>query len=660
MTTFLSLFDKKWLILVLAFIAFIWAIAAARLLFPFYSVNNDEPVYVLQAEALAEGKLYLSPHKFDERFFNTWLLLRRGDKITFKYTPVHAAFLTLGQHLFGSMRMSLGIIAAANILLVYWFTQEVYKNYRLALASALFVLLSPFFLIQSATFLSYTTFLLLGLLFAALFLRGTRLNLPFLLILDGLSLGLAFFARPYDAVLFSIPFGLLFAQYLWLDFRRHISQGVWLVLGFLPMLGLVLAYNNFLAGNPFQFPYLQDPLDGVGFGPRRFHPLAEIIDYNLTLALESAITSLLELNYWVFGGPILLTLMVFYLIKQHIRWQETSLMFLGLLFPVGHLFVYGVYNLVYFNFHKIMGPVYYMPVLIPVSVLGARGLQIIFRHQKKFALSIALLMFLVNSGLLLGQITTNYSFTLRNRAVYRPFLEKQLKNSLVFVPPVWGPVLLHPFAYLRNPPSLDGPVIYALNRGRKNLTLFQAYSGRTFYRFDVKSAFTDDLADNFFGLVQIAHPPPETDLVELFTIRDDALSQSLRIVNPTDSPYVYTYVWNNELTETYLLDNASHRDREYEIEWRIRPEAIEFKGEFVEKKTSLPGLSSDRQLAVAVAFCDKADRSTQNIFEYRYDFNLTADNQIEILFPPEEWHNPLWPDESGWRMEEIDAVLKNR
>jgi hypothetical protein len=136
--------------------------------------------------------------------------------------------------------------------------------------------------------------------------------------------------------------------------------------------------------------------------------------------------------------------------------------------------------------------------------------------------------------------------------------------------------------------------------------------------------------------------------------------QKLRLVNPTNKPYVYAYVWNNDQTNTYLLDDDSAPGKVYDIEWLITPNRIGFSGKYKQHLSSINTLSSEQPLAIAVAFSKDASRATQEIFERRFHFDLTNDGRIGILLPPEEWHNPRWPDESGWQMEDIGGVMTDR
>jgi hypothetical protein len=64
--------------------------------------------------------------------------------------------------------------------------------------------------------------------------------------------------------------------------------------------------------------------------------------------------------------------------------------------------------------------------------------------------------------------------------------------ALVFVPPLYGPFLQNPLSFLRNDPGLDGPVLYALDRGAEvNRRVQAAHPGRRAYRLVLPSGWND-------------------------------------------------------------------------------------------------------------------------------------------------------------------------
>jgi hypothetical protein len=640
---------KEWTIITLSFLAFFWAASVSLLLFPYYSNDHDELVYVQQALMLLQGKLYLVADEFS-RFFTPFFFINDGEKVFSKYTPVHAGFLALGKLLFGTMRASIGLVAALSLIFFYLFTLELYSDRRFALKAAAVLLLSPFFLIQSATFLPYVTGLMLSLAFGFLVLRGVRTGSPLYLVSSGLTLGLAFFHRPYDVLLFATPFALILLKLHWNNFRQLLQWGTWVSIGFAPFLALTLSYNALMTGDPLLFPFmLHEPLDKLGFGLRRLHPASTLLDFGWVEGMQGLWINCVHLIYWTFGGPILLIAMFVRLAVPPFQWQEGLLLLVLLTFLLGYLFFWGPYNIAeLWNGLDYLGPFYYFPLLIPIILLGTRG--VLYVSSKKHLAMILLVsaMIAVDFLLVFNHVSENYRYTEESRAIYEPFRNQDIRNALVFLPPLYGPFIHHPFAYLLNNPSLDGPLLFALDHGGQNLDLMDRYPDRKPYKFVYRGEYTEEPDDII-----------DTELIRLQRISAPELTQSIRIVNPTSKPYVYAYIWNDEKTETYLLDDSSTMGSTYDVRWTVTPLGGTLEGPHIEKSRSeLDSISDTQPLAFAVAFTDTPSRTSQIIFERRFSFRLTSDNMIEAIFPPEEWHNPDWPT-GEWVRESISHVMRN-
>jgi hypothetical protein len=642
-------FKKKWPVLLLAFIAFVWAIIASEILFPFHTNIDDESLYILQAQTLLQGRLTLPVNPFFDDFFAPVSVINQGDWAVFKTTPVYASFLALGQLLFGSMRATLGFVAAGNVLLLYRLSWELFGQRRQALVAIIIFLLSPFFLIQSATFLSYTTALCLHLAFAVLLLRGHRRNSFPLLSGAGLISGLVFFARPGDTVLFAIPFGIYFVglNMSGLKFKKpwgFLKQSAWFLAGFLPLFSLALAYNYYFAGHPFRSLYLLwSPLDAIGFGPRGLHGT---VLHTPTTAFAALLSNLFQLNVWVFGGVILVGLIVWRMVTAPLRWADLTLLLLLLIFPAGYFFFWGTYHVsVMTEVTKYLGPYYYLPVSVSIAIFGAQSLKNLFERNPRMAQFVGVIMIMINCSLLFWHLAQAYAYTRENQLIYRPFVEQKLDQALVFLPPLQLPYLFSTFSYLSNTPDLDGPILYALDRDQENFELLDAYPERTSYRFDYNGPYTYQPDDH-----------PQTALVKLERLQVNHFIQHLRIVNPTDSPYVYAEVCNNKQCETYLLDAASQQGREYDIEWLISPAQVELKGAYQQHLSEITGFSPNYKLIIATAFSDTPERNIQQIFERRFTFRLTDEGQLDLLLPPEEWQNSFWPV-AEWQRKDIDEVV---
>jgi len=278
--------------------------------FPYLSTNHDEGVYLQQAAMLLEGQLVIRPPV--DVTFRPWFFVKSGAELYPKYTPVTAAVFAVGMAL-GDPRLSLAAVAAALVALTYAVGAEAFDR-RTGLLGAGLVALSPFYLVQSATFLPYAPTLAFELLFAWAYLCAARTGSRPLAAVAGLAIGVAFFARPYTAVLFATPFVV---HALWTLGRAAMAdantgrdllpvtlrQGL-VAAGGLLGVGATLAYNARMTGDPFTFPYQAfAPRDGLGFGTRRI--LGYERDYTPALALEAnARVVRALLTRWVVAGPL--------------------------------------------------------------------------------------------------------------------------------------------------------------------------------------------------------------------------------------------------------------------------------------------------------------------------------------------------------------------
>ena len=279
-------------------------------LFPYHSVNDDEGVYLTQAAMLLDGKLFLYPGSLAEAVRPWFFVVEEtasapgGVQMYSKYAPVVPALFALGLAV-GLPNLVLGAVAAVNAGLVYTLTADVFDRRTGVIAVGLLGL-SPLFLFTSSTFLAYAPATMFNLAFAVCYVRAARRDSSGYAVVAGTFVGIAFFARSYTAVLFALPF---IAHSLWAltsawragtgwpVFRRYVA----IALPGLAFVGLTLAYNAVVTGDPLTFPYIAfAPDDGIGFGRRSI--LGYDILFTPAVGLETALAALdLLLTRW---GPM--------------------------------------------------------------------------------------------------------------------------------------------------------------------------------------------------------------------------------------------------------------------------------------------------------------------------------------------------------------------
>src|SRR4029079_10969571 len=153
---------SNWVLLVLMAVGAAAAGAVRAGVFPFFSADRDEPIYVLQAKTLLHGHLTL-PRYPDLEFFQPWLTGVRGDKVFFEFPPGYAVVIAVSLLFTGSVVPALAAVAAIAVLAMYILPRQAGGRRDIALVAAAMMIGSPMLLIQSGVFLSYLFTLCLGL-----------------------------------------------------------------------------------------------------------------------------------------------------------------------------------------------------------------------------------------------------------------------------------------------------------------------------------------------------------------------------------------------------------------------------------------------------------------------------------------------------------------
>lgn len=128
------------------------------------------------------------------------------------------------------------------------------------------------------------------------------------------------------------------------------------------------------------------------------------------------------------------------------------------------------------------------------------------------------------------------------------------------------------------------------------------------------------------------------------------------VTNPTNSPYVYAYVWNNDTAQAYLLSDQSRAGDSYHIEWEITTEGVTLHADYLEQIAAIGALDDAGSLNIGVFFADTPDRVEYQMFEYRYWFGLDG-AEIWVNNQVHGWYNEAAPD-GPWERTDVSAVLR--
>jgi hypothetical protein len=207
--------------------------------------SGDEYAYLYQARTLAEGRLWNPPSP-------------APDLLPFNYI-VHEPGRSFGSFPIGwplvlALAMAAGLpvwlvnplLGLVTLVLLYGVGTRLY-NRRTAVAAAVLVGASPFFLFNAASYFSHT-FCGAALLGAAWFAARDDRRPAWVPMAVGALLGWAVVARYFTGVVCGVPVAL----WLLRPGAPPIRTLVWLALGGLPWVVALLAYNEAMTGDAFQ------------------------------------------------------------------------------------------------------------------------------------------------------------------------------------------------------------------------------------------------------------------------------------------------------------------------------------------------------------------------------------------------------------------------
>ncbi len=521
----------------LALVAGILTFAIGHDLFPYLSYNHDEAVYLQQAAMLLDGKLALRPPVVEP--FRPWFFVEDGARLYPKYAPVPAAMFAVGQ-LLGSARLALSLITAGVIGLTYATVAEAFDR-RTGLLAAALLLATPLFLVQASVFLPYVPTLFWLLLFAWAYLRADRTGDARWAALAGLGVAIAFFARPYTAVLFAAPFVAHACWTIWDAGRPALRRQLLTAAVGLLGVGLALGYNAIVTGDPLVFPYQAfAPHDGPGFGYRSLW--GHGLEFTPALSIEATRIALTAyVLEWSVAPPlgVIAGAVGLGLVARRGRQADPRRLALGGLAGsviLGHLYFWGTLNAIGnlaapgFGLMGHLGPYYHLALVVPTVAFGAhaiiRGAQILWPRLRAIdgtqtlaatgavLVVVAAIVAILTVGAIGDALGDNREVTRSYEQAYEPIETAQFEDALVFLPTPHGPWLAHPFQYLHNGASLDGPVVYS--QDRQVFAVLDAFPDRTPYRYSYRGEWAP-----------VAGSAVEPRLQRLETVAGDAVRLDL-------------------------------------------------------------------------------------------------------------------------------------
>jgi 4-amino-4-deoxy-L-arabinose transferase-like glycosyltransferase len=442
---------------------------------------EDEMAYVWQAQVMAHGQLTVPSPAYPNSFLYPFVVDYNGLRFG-KYPLGWPALLSIGERL-GARNLVNPLLAGLCIWLIYRLGKRILGETVGVLAAGL-TLVSPFFLVNTASLLSHPLGLVLSATFTLFWLEAFGnpvVKRPWLpTIVGALALGGLILTRPFTALGVAIPF-IIHGIYLlttgdWATRRRLLAFA-----GLVALIGtLYFVWQYAVTGDPFLNPYvLWWPYDKIGFGPGHGH---KPIGHTLEQARINTKFSL-SVGYWdLFGWPkiswIFIPFGILAILRKPAKRLEAILVSSVIVCLV-------IFYMAYWVGASLYGPRYYFEGFYSLAILSAAGVAWLAgwpirpgdpwpkagRWQRARSLLV--------SGLVAGLVAFNLVFYLPNRlekmhglygvqrAALEPFLTQEAQNltpALIIVHPQKEWIEYGRLLELESP-FLDSPFIFIYSRG---------------------------------------------------------------------------------------------------------------------------------------------------------------------------------------------------
>ncbi len=458
---------------------------------------EDEIAYVWQARAIAEGKLTVASPPQPDSFLVPFVVDYNGQRFG-KYPLGWPVVLAIGVRL-GIRSFINPLLAGLSVWLTYRLGKKVFGESVGIIAAAL-TLTSPFFLMNSGTFLSHPFGLVLSAAFTLAWIDGfgerdaSRRSLP--TIVAGLSLGVLALTRPYTALAVAFPFSFhglyLLLRSDW-QTRRHVLAVGGLALG---IGAIIFLWQYAVTGDALLNPYtLWWSYDRVGFG--KGYGLTEN-GHSLNLARINTRFSLRAGYSDLFGwGRLSWIFLPFGLLATFLRRNWRGIL-IGAVFPSLVLFY-----MAYWVGAWVFGPRYYFEGLFSLTLFAGVGIAWLagwpilpseswstYQGWKRLRplMVLALVVILVAGNLIyytplrLANLRGLYGM---ERADLQPFLTEQARDLTPAL------IVVHPKNWMEygvlldlQSPDLDSEFIFIFSRNQQSDDALRAeFPERDFYHY---------------------------------------------------------------------------------------------------------------------------------------------------------------------------------
>ena len=642
--------SRRWLValLLLVIAAAALSIAVQRNVFPYYSGDRDEPVYRYQAQMLEEGRVTVPLGQ--ERFFRPWLSGPSDGHLVMAFQPLWPAVLMVADLTTNSMLPAIAFASILGVTGMYAFAIELLRDRRLAVGAAALFGFSPFVLLLGGTYLNYVFGVALGTWMAVATLRAVRQRSAAAAVAAGALFGLALLTRPFDALLYALPL-VTYVLMCHLD-RRAIQRILgWTIVGALPFVALTLAYNSAVTGAALTFPTSAQSggTASFGWGRRSLAPEFPPVNFTLLNGFRAFARNICALPSWLLGSYVGIVIAGFG-VRRTFRDRPAAVLvtLMTVIFPTAYLAWWAI-TLTTQGAYTGLGPHYYLPMLVPLSVLTAAGIRDLALRarsgDRKWVIAVAGISVLAVVG---------------TAAFVRPRLDEnqfvadvghdQAGRILAAVQATPGRLLVinereqHPYVMLThgvlaNRPTLDTRVIYTIDRGAASADLIRTQRHRTAFRTVRTLASGAPLSSI------------RPRLIRQRVVSAPSIELTSDIRNSGNHKVVIAYGRFGRHRIATVIDRNSHNGDRYRVRWTLSGTTFRMSATAparssstgyprVKEEQPLPvpraGRAPRVDLVVGAAFADHPRTRDPDRSELRY-YARTHGDEVQVLTAPEDW-----------------------
>ncbi len=433
----------------------------ARAVLDAFFNSGDEYAYYLQAEAYAQGKLWV-PAPSPTSAFELMRFVEKDGKWLSVYQPGWSLLLAGPVALGVPVWLVNPLLGTLTTLGFYHLALRQMRR-EAAMLATLGLVTSAFFLFNFASLFNHGPGALAAVLFALCGVAFLETGDRRLALLAGAALGAPGFLRAPNAVIFVIPF--VFAV---LADRRRWGGLLWLGVRGLPFASLLLGYNKLITGDPLLLGQSWLLKGGEPLGVRSASSLNETVRRLVRLLLWTSPTIF-------FGWPLALLAVA----------RQKRLSFVDFLAPITVLafaFYGGEGGAQY-------GPRYYFEGWAFALITAGKAIEPVFEPNARRApwLAAAVLSHLAfQLGYLAPRALREHRIVVERQSLYTMVGERKMNNAVVLVLDDVGQLRpLPPRDVVRNGLAIgDQPVIYALDKNDATTQILrERFPTRRFYRY---------------------------------------------------------------------------------------------------------------------------------------------------------------------------------